>query len=257
MSLLPDYSRQALAYDSTRGASPSVLEPLMKALSGAPGRRLLDVGGGTGNYALALERDGWEATVLDRSPEMLAQARAKGLRAVAGDAEALPFAPCSFDAVMLVSMLHHVERPESALAEARRVLVAGGRLALLVFAREEIAGSFIPEYFPSSRRWLEETHPPLDQLLAMLPGARRLKVEYQDLTDGSLAAMTTRPQLILDAHRRSQTSFFERMERDHAEELRLGLERLARDIPAGRLAGRSDGASVLGWVKPGGPPGSA
>jgi SAM-dependent methyltransferase len=82
VSLLPDYSRQADRYDETRGASPSVLRPLREALKGAPGRRLADVGGGTGNYALALSREGWNPVVVDRSPEMLARAAAKGLETV-------------------------------------------------------------------------------------------------------------------------------------------------------------------------------
>jgi ubiquinone/menaquinone biosynthesis C-methylase UbiE len=54
MSLLPDYSGQAQRYDETRSASPSVLRALRAALKDAPGIRLADLGGGTGNYALAL-----------------------------------------------------------------------------------------------------------------------------------------------------------------------------------------------------------
>ena len=70
MSLLSDYSRQAERYDRTRSASPSVLRELRKALNGAPGRRLADIGGGTGNYALALQNEGWRPVVIDRSPAM-------------------------------------------------------------------------------------------------------------------------------------------------------------------------------------------
>ena len=106
--MLPDYSRQARSYDSTRAASPSVLGPLRAALAGAPGRRLVDIGGGTGNYAQALAGDGWEVVVVDRQPEMLAQAQAKGLECLLADARALPFADGSVDAAMLVSVLHHI-----------------------------------------------------------------------------------------------------------------------------------------------------
>ncbi len=72
VGVLLDYSRQAEHYDETRSASPSVLRGLRDALKGAPGRRLADIGGGTGNYALALRREGWEPVVVDRSPAMLA-----------------------------------------------------------------------------------------------------------------------------------------------------------------------------------------
>jgi ubiquinone/menaquinone biosynthesis C-methylase UbiE len=90
MGVLPDYSRQAEHYDRTRSAS-SVLVPLRKALDGAPGRRLVDIGGGTGNYSLPLKQDGWQPVVLDRSDVMLARAAAKGLETVEANAERLPF----------------------------------------------------------------------------------------------------------------------------------------------------------------------
>lgn len=90
MSVLPDYSRQARRYDETRSASLSVLGPLRRALEGAPGRRVVDIGGGTGNYAGALKREGWEPAVVDRSAEMLMRAAAKGLETVEADAQRLP-----------------------------------------------------------------------------------------------------------------------------------------------------------------------
>src|SRR4051794_20314789 len=133
--LLGDYGNQARTYDRTRSASPSVLAPLREALAGIPSHpppRLLDVGGGTGNYAAALRDEGWQPVVCDRSPDMLARAAAKGLQTVAADAQQLPFADASFDALICVSMLHHVDEPSRALAEQRRVLRPGGRAALML-----------------------------------------------------------------------------------------------------------------------------
>jgi ubiquinone/menaquinone biosynthesis C-methylase UbiE len=252
MGLLSDYSRQARAYDSTRGASPSVLAPLRRALAGAPGRRLADVGGGTGNYALALAGEGWLPVVVDRSAAMLTHAERKGLEAIEGDATDLPLADDSFDAVMLVSMLHHIDSPAKALAEAKRVLRPGGRLAVMVFTREDIADAWCLDYFPSSRPWMEQTHMPVAELFAELPGAWREPVVYEDVQDGSMAAMLGRPELILDPKRRAQTSYFERIQRDHAEELREGLEQLERELRAGDGSAPTQAghASVLAWQKP-------
>lgn len=252
MGLLSDYSRQALAYDSTRGASPSVLAPLRRALEGAPGRRLADVGGGTGNYALALAGEGWQPLVVDRSPQMLARASDKGLDTIRAEATSLPLADDSFDAVMLVSMLHHVDSPAKALAEAKRVLRPGGRLAVMVFTREDIADTWCLDYFPSSRPWMEQTHMPVAELLAELPGAWRIPVVYEDVQDGSMAAMLGHPELILDPKRCAQTSYFERMQRDHADELAAGLRRLERELRAGDGSAPTQAghASVAAWVKP-------
>jgi demethylmenaquinone methyltransferase/2-methoxy-6-polyprenyl-1,4-benzoquinol methylase len=249
--LLSDYSNQALSYDTTRSASPSVLAPLRQALSEAPGRRLLDVGGGTGNYALALAREGWSPLVADRSRGMLAQASAKGLATLLADAESLPLAAESFDAVMLVSMLHHVELPRAALAQAMRVLVPGGALAVMLFTREDISDAWVLDYFPCARDWMRQTHMPLAEVLEILAGAKRLPVVYEDLEDASLAALLSYPRLLLQQRWREQTSFFERLAREHPQELAAGLERLDADVAAGREPRRPGRASVIAWRKGG------
>lgn len=247
--LLRDYSRQAESYDRTRGASPSVLGPLREALAGAPGRRLLDVGGGTGNYARALRDDGWEPVVVDRSAAMLARAAAKGLETRESDAQSLPFPDASADAVTMISMLHHVDDPPRALAEARRVLRPGGRLAVMAFTRDDIEHLWFHDFFPSTRAWMDASHPPLADLMAELPGSRRLPVVFRDLEDASLAALAAHPERVLDDGWRRQTSYFERLERDHPDELRAGLERLRGDLEAGRGPVAHGEASMLAWLR--------
>jgi demethylmenaquinone methyltransferase/2-methoxy-6-polyprenyl-1,4-benzoquinol methylase len=249
VSLLPDYSRQAERYDVTRSASPSVLRPLREALRGAPGRRLADIGGGTGNYALALKREGWEPVVVDRSAEMLARAAAKGLETVAANAQQLPFEDESFDAATMISMLHHVEDRDTALAEGRRILRPGGRLVLKGYTGEDAASLWILDYFPSSRAWMEATHPPRAAILAELPGARFVEFEFEDMRDASLAALSADPSAVLEAAESGATSYFERMQRDHPEELREGLARLRADIAVGRAPHRPGTATVLSWTK--------
>jgi SAM-dependent methyltransferase len=227
-----------------------VLAPVRLALAGAPGRTLADIGGGTGNYALALVAEGWKPIVVDRSPEMLARAASKGLQTTLADASALPFPAESFDAAMLVSMLHHVDSPRQVLAEARRLLRGGGRLAVMLFTREDIADAWCLDYFPTSRQWMRDTHIPLREILAELPGAERVPVMFEDLEDGSLAALLGHPELLLQERRRAQMSYFERMGRDHPGELEVGLARLAADVKAGRAPTRPGRASVVAWVKP-------
>ena len=249
MGLLHDYSRQAEGYDETRSASPSVLRALREALRGAPGRRLADIGGGTGNYALALTREGWEPIVVDRSAEMLARAEAKGLETVEADAQRLPFEDESFDAATMISMLHHVEDRRVALAEARRILRPRGRLVVKGFTGEDAASLWVLDYFPSSRRWMEATHPPRAAILEELPGAHVFALEFEDMEDASLAALAADPERMLEAAERGATSYFERMQRDHPDELRAGRARLAEDIAAGRAPRRAGTGTVLSWTK--------
>jgi ubiquinone/menaquinone biosynthesis C-methylase UbiE len=89
------------------------------------GRDVLDVGGG-GLLPYDASRAA-SVTALDLSPAMLARMPA-GVRRVLGDARRMPLPDASFDAVVFSLSLHHVERPEEALAEAVRVLRPGGEL---------------------------------------------------------------------------------------------------------------------------------
>jgi demethylmenaquinone methyltransferase/2-methoxy-6-polyprenyl-1,4-benzoquinol methylase len=251
----------AETYDETRGASRSVLGPLRACLAGAPGKRLADVGGGTGNYAAALrDADGFEPVVADISEEMLRRAAAKGLATRVADAQALPFPDESFDAATVISMLHHVPDWRAALAEVRRILVPGGRLAHKGYLRDH-ADAFWPlRYFPSGREWFERTHPSLDQTLAELPGAGVTAIRFQDLDDASLAALSTSAELVVRAARQGCTGFFGRLERDAPDELARGLDELERDIAAGRrpeldaavIAARErlGDAVLVCWTKP-------
>jgi ubiquinone/menaquinone biosynthesis C-methylase UbiE len=85
------------------------------------GRRVLDIGAGTGVLGEALLRRGAAKMVaVDLAPGMLARADARA-KAVVGDATALPFADSSFDLAATAFCLSHLPDPLAGLREARRV----------------------------------------------------------------------------------------------------------------------------------------
>ncbi len=107
---------------------------------------VLDVGGGTGPYALWLAEAGYEVHLVDPVPLHVEQAqaasgeRASGRLASArtGDARSLPFADASADAVLMLGPLYHLtERDDRlrALDEARRVLRPGGFVFVAAISR--------------------------------------------------------------------------------------------------------------------------
>lgn len=229
-----EYSNQAKTYDTTRAASPSITGPVAAALGMPAGTaRLLDVGGGTGNYAAALAELGWRPVVADRNQAMLDAAAQKGLGVVQGDAAELPVASGSVDAVTLVSMLHHVPDWQRALAEARRVVRPGGVAALLVYAREHLFVHGLEDYFPTTQEHFAAGHQTTQELLAELPGAAVTPVFYTDQVDGSLAALARTPERVLDQALRRQASFFEWAEREHPDETARGLAELEADLRVG------------------------
>lgn len=149
-----DFGLLAGRYDELRPAGAAwteLAELTLAELAGA--RRLLDVGCGTGRFAvLAAERLGARVWGVDPAPEMLAAARARGLRGIGwkqARAEQLPFRDGWFDAVHAHLVLHAVGSLDEAIAELARVLGAGGRVATVSFDPEHFDRFHLNPYFPS------------------------------------------------------------------------------------------------------------
>jgi ubiquinone/menaquinone biosynthesis C-methylase UbiE len=130
------WSRRANTYGRVTGAiTARFVDSLLNAARVGPGVRVLDVATGPGHVAAAAAARGAEPVGVDIAEGMLAVARRDHpqLDFRLGDAEALPFADSSFDAVVGAFVLNHLPRPEAAAAELARVLVPGGRVALSVW----------------------------------------------------------------------------------------------------------------------------
>ncbi|MFW5925986.1 MAG: class I SAM-dependent methyltransferase [Myxococcota bacterium] len=96
----------------------------------ARGRRVLEVGCGTGLVLERLAPIAEAAYGVDLSAGMLRKARERGLPVVQGSVTALPFADDSFDLVCSFKVLAHVHDIDRALSELVRVTRPGGYLAL-------------------------------------------------------------------------------------------------------------------------------
>jgi demethylmenaquinone methyltransferase/2-methoxy-6-polyprenyl-1,4-benzoquinol methylase len=126
-----------------------------------PGDRVLDACCGTGDLALAARKAGGVVTGLDFSTAMLERARrkSKSIEWVEGDLLALPFENGSFEAATVGFGVRNVADLERALVELRRVLAAGGRLAILEITTPR--GLLAPFY----RIWFDRVVPLLGKLL--------------------------------------------------------------------------------------------
>lgn len=133
-----------LAWLFMLGREGAFREKLVVMAGLQPGDVVLDVGCGTGTFAIAAARRvGPSGSVhgIDASPEMIARARKKaGKASVDVDfrnavVEALPYPDGNFDVVMSTLMLHHLPRKarQECAREIRRVLKPGGRVLVVDF----------------------------------------------------------------------------------------------------------------------------
>jgi demethylmenaquinone methyltransferase/2-methoxy-6-polyprenyl-1,4-benzoquinol methylase len=178
---------------------------------------LLDVAGGTGDIAFRAIKAGGDqtrVTVCDINPGMLAVGRERAAKSADGDlitftegnAETLPFADKSFDAVTIAFGIRNVPRIDAALAEAFRVLKIGGKFLCLEFSAVDVPGldrlydfysfNVIPALGRTvagdaeSYRYLVESirrFPKPDAFADMMRVAGFARVSYQQMTGGIVA----------------------------------------------------------------------
>lgn len=123
------------------GQDPRWRRALVSAVVPVPGERVLDVATGTGMVAAELlARCDCSVVGIDQSGEMLSAARARfdgeapsRVELIEGQAEALPFADGSFDALTFTYLLRYVDDPRATMRELARVVRPGGRVASLEF----------------------------------------------------------------------------------------------------------------------------
>lgn len=149
-SSTPDFGRVAADYDRLRPQDDHWWElfELLAREGDLSGRRVLDVGCGTGRWSAAFQDRGSRVWGVDRSPEMVELARQRGVNAKQARAEALPFKEDWFERALLVLVVHVVDRP-SAFAELARVLGPDGRIAIATFDHGQFDDHYLSPYFPS------------------------------------------------------------------------------------------------------------
>lgn len=167
------FNRIAPQWDGMAPKEPRLKEYLLR-FGIAEGDRVLDTGAGTGiSTALIRECAGASGFVVaqDMAEDMLRGARARlsgdGAACVGSDAQELPFRDGAFDKILCFSAFPHFSDPRKALAEMRRVLIAGGK-ALVLHA--------------SSHRELNHFHATLDAPVRhdVLPSPEDLRALFEE-----------------------------------------------------------------------------
>ena len=197
------FTLNAADWDTIRAlhvAEGAVEKAMREAIGARQFDSLLDLGTGTGRLLELFAPLYARAVGIDASTDMLAVARANLDRAgVAnaqvrlGDIHTLPFPRNSFDVVTIHQVLHYLDQPERAIAEAARVLRPGGRLLIVDFAphdleflREEHAHRRLGFAREPMRQWIEAPGLSLETVLFGLSCAT------DDMREGTTAFLEKR-----------------------------------------------------------------
>jgi SAM-dependent methyltransferase len=118
-----DYAQDREAIHRSAQSRLKLLERTVK------GRRLLDVGCAAGYFLEAARTRGWNVTGIELSPYSIQLARAHGLEVFEASILTPPPLPL-FDAVTMWDTIEHIQRPDIAVENVRRLLRPGGVLVI-------------------------------------------------------------------------------------------------------------------------------
>lgn len=133
------WARHSGSYDDGFGVlCAGAHRDLLRSAGAARGTRLLEVGCGSGRLTSLAVAAGAAVVATDPVPDMvtLAAVASPGVPAVSAALPDLPFADGTFDAAVGAFVLNHVADPVASVADLRRVLREGGRLALSIWDDE-------------------------------------------------------------------------------------------------------------------------
>jgi SAM-dependent methyltransferase len=224
-----DYDKIASDYANNRQVHPEVLKHLVSTGNLDCDSKVLEVGCGTGNYILALERlAGCQCWGIDPSQGMLvkAGARSGAVDFKLGWAEDISFSSDYFDLVFSVDVIHHVEDRPVFFQEAYRVLAPGGKVCTVTDSEWVIRHRRpLAVYFPETVAPELDRYPRISELQSMMAQAG-----FGQIHEESVA----HPYQLTDIQAYRDKAF-SALYLIPENAFRRGIERLERDLCAGPI----------------------
>lgn len=224
-----DYDHLAREYARHRQVHPGVIRDLLPTARIGRSSSVLEVGCGTGNYVVALEKlAGATCSGIDPSEEMLIAARQQSetIHFEIGAAERLRFPDAAFDLVFSVDVIHHASGRQAYFHEAHRVLRPGGRVCTVTDSEWIIRNRRpLADYFPETMAADLARYPAIAELREEMgsAGLHRL-VEHQEEFAGELTdSGPYRDKAFSVLHLIPQDAF------------QRGLARMEADLPVGPI----------------------
>jgi ubiquinone/menaquinone biosynthesis C-methylase UbiE len=180
-----NYTDISKTYDDYRAYPESLIKKIMALGRISTGKKVLDLGCGTGNIASQLQK-AVKADVIgvDASFAMLKVAKGKSLEVICADIDnaSLPFRDGSFDTVMVAYVIHQIKNLEFLLSECYRVL-SNGILVLLTSSHKQIENQHpvIKDFFPSFIDIDKGRFPDIHQIDYLLNSLGLKDIKHQEM----------------------------------------------------------------------------
>ena len=230
------YDTIGKGYSHTRKSDSRIAAALLEILSSSQISTVVDIGAGTGSYALVLAEHGYRVLAVEPSATMRGQAIAHpAIQWVEAYAESLPLPDQSADAAIIILAFHHFQDDQQALREVGRV-AGGGQLVLFTYDPEMISSFWLTKYFPSFVTDVRSTFVTVPKLISKIQTITGAVVNVlpfplpHDLSDSFAAVGWARPELYLISSIRNGISSFAKID---TIELNQGLSHLQEDLEMG------------------------
>jgi ubiquinone/menaquinone biosynthesis C-methylase UbiE len=230
------YDTIGKTYAQTRRSDPHIAAKLLEIVKSSEASTIVDIGAGTGSYALVLAEHGYRVLAVEPSIMMRSQAIAHpAIQWIDSYADNLPLPNQSADTAIIMLAFHHFPNHRQALQEIHRV-TGGGQVILFTYDPEMISSFWLTQYFPSLVADVQSTFLPIATLRSDIEAIMDAVVNIasfplpHNLSDSFAAVGWSRPELYLDDSIRNGISSFAKITDN---ELAQGLSSLRADLEAG------------------------
>ena len=201
----------------------------------------LDIGCGTGNYAIELHNQNCKVIGMDPSPVMLkiAKSRSQTIDWRIGHAEYTGLTSKAVDGVIAVLTIHHWTNLEKGFKELYRVIKKNGKVVIFTSTPNQMYGYWLNHYFPKMLKDSSIQMPSFDFVknVLMRSGFNLVKTEpyfiHSGLEDLFLYCGKHKPKLYLKPEVRRGISSFASL--GNIEEIKTGLMMLENDIESNKI----------------------
>jgi ubiquinone/menaquinone biosynthesis C-methylase UbiE len=230
------YNKIGIDYNLTRKADNLISERLYTLLNPDKNGIYLDIGCGTGNYTIELQKKGLNFIGIDPSTEMLVKAKKKNdnINWKIGTAEKTDLECESIDGIIAVLTIHHWSDLHKGFAELYRVLKNNGRMVIFTSTPTQMKGYWLNHYFPIMVNDSIVQMPSFEKVKSAMKssGFETIGTEKYfvkpDLQDYFLYCGKERPELYLNEEVRKGISSFSALA--NYQEVEKGLIELRMDI---------------------------